>query len=203
MNPQNGQTPLDYLNQIAPQAPKRQLFTLNVRSILFLAGIALILVIILVVIGNAVAGANREPWERLVARLDATSAVVDSSTSKIKNSQLRSYNSDIRLTITNTQRDLAEHLVRRDIEAKKITPSIVTQETTTGITERLEDGRLNAKYDSTYAREMSYQLATILSLLERLYAAGGSQATKDFLSTTYDNLKPSYDAISKFSASNE
>jgi hypothetical protein len=203
MNPQNGQTPLDYLNQIAPQAPKKQLFTLNLRSILFFAGIGLILIIILGVIGNAITSTNKEPWERLVARLDATSAVVDSSTAKIKNSQLRSYNSDIRLTITNTQRDLADHLKRLDINPKKITPEIVAEENGTGITERLEDGRLNAKYDSTYAREMSYQLATTLSLLEQLYASSNSESIKDFLSTAYDNLKPSYDAISKFSASNE
>ena len=68
---------------------------------------------------------------------------------------------------------------------------------------RLEDGRLNAKYDSTYAREMSYQLATTLALLQELYKTNVGPQTKQYLQQSYDNLVPTYKAISEFSASNE
>lgn len=203
MNPQNEQTPLDYLNQIAPEAPKKPLFALNIRTVLFGALAAVVLIIIMAVIGGALTSAQKEPWERFSARLSATATVVDSSSGKIKNSQLRSLNSDIKLYITNTQRDLATPLTKLEIIPSKISPKVVAQETGTGMTERLEDGRLNAKYDSTYAREMSYQLATILSLLQELYASSSSADTRTFLETAYNNLKPTHDAVASFSASNE
>ena len=203
MNPQNGQTPLDYLNQISPQGPKKPLFALNMRTVLLGALIAVILIIIIASIGGALTSARKDPWSRFAARLNATSTIVDSSTAKIKNSQLRSINSDIKLYITNTQRDLATPLAKMDIDSAKLPENIVAQESTAAMAERLEDGRLNAKFDSTYAREMSYQLATILSLLQELYASAGQAETKEFLEAAYNNLEPAYKTVSDFSASNE
>ena len=203
MNPQNGQTPLDYLNQIAPQAPKKQLFTLNIKTVL-LAGIALIILMVIVVnIANAVGSKAKEPWQRLPARLNATAEIVDSSTSKIKNSQLRSINSDLKLTITNIQRDLSAPLTAREISPTKLPVRITASESNDAMLSRLEDGRLNAKYDSTYTREMTYQLATILTLLQQLYPTTKNPDTQALLSTAYDSFKQAHETLSGFSASNE
>jgi len=203
MNPRNGQTPLDYLNEIAPQAPKKPVFALNMKTVVFAGIILVILMIVLVSVVSGIGESRKEPWQRFAARLGATTTYVDSSTNKIKNSQLRSLNSDIKLYITNTQRDLATPLEKLDINAGKLPASIVEEETATGMAERLENGRLNAKYDSTYAREMTYQLATILALLQELYASSANADTKTFLETAYNNLQPTYESISDFSASNE
>jgi len=203
MNPQNGQTSLDYLNQIAPQAPKRPVFTLNLRTVVIGGILAVILIIILATIGGGISGARTEPWQRLSARLSATATLVDSSSDVIKNSQLRSLNSDLKLYITNTQRDLEKPLTSLDINSEKLSKSIVAAESSEEMAGRLEDGRLNAKYDSTYAREMSYQLATLLALLQELYGSNVSAETKTLLEGWYNNLLPTYTAISEFSASNE
>lgn len=203
MNPPNGQSPLDYLNQIAPQAPKKPKFALNLKTVIFGALALIALMILIVSIVGGIAGSKKEPWARLAARLNATTVVVDASSDKIKNSQLRSINSDLKLYITNTQRDLAAPLKRAGIDATKLPTSVVAQETGTGMTESLEVGRLNGKYDSTYAREMTYQVATILALLKQLYSSTSTPATKEFLNTAYANLKPTYEALSDFSASNE
>lgn len=203
MNTPNGQTPLDYLNEIAPQAQKKPGFTLNMRTVIFGAIIVFVLIITLVTIVGGINGSRKEPWERFTARLGATTTHVDSSSNKIKNSQLRSLNSDLKLYITNTQRDLAAPLERLEINPSKISKTIIAEETGTGMAERLENGRLNAKYDSTYAREMTYQLATILSLLQQLYAASSNPETRAFLETAYNNLQPTYESIESFSASNE
>lgn len=203
MNPQNGQTSLDYLNQIAPQAPKKPVFALNLRTIIFAAIIFLVIVIIIANVSSAITNAQKEPWQRFAARLTATAAVVDSSSGKIKNSQLRSLNSDLKLYLTNTQRDLATPLKNLSINAEKLPASIVAKESTEAMLTRLENGRLNAKYDSTYAREMSYQLATTLALLKELYGSNASPATKAYLKGAYDNLVPTYKTVSEFSASNE
>lgn len=203
MNPQNGQTPLDYLNQIAPQAPKKPIFALNLRTIIFAALIFIVLIIIIANVGSALANSRKEPWERFSARLTATAVVVDSSTDNIKNSQLRSLNSDLKLYITNTQRDLATPLQGVGVNAAKLPASVVSKESTEAMLARLEDGRLNAKFDSTYAREMSYQLATTLALLQQLHKSNVGPQTKQYLADAYANLAPTYEAISEFSASNE
>lgn len=203
MNPPNGQPPLDYLNQIAPQAPKKPLFVLNLRTIILGGIAAVILICIIAGIGGAISSAQKEPWQRLSARLNATTAVVDGATANIKSSQLRSINSDLKLYLTNTKRDLTAPLTALDIKIDKLPEKIVASERSTGITERLEDGRLNAKYDSTYAREMTYQLATILSLLQELYATNVGPQTKEQLKAAYDNLLPTYTTVSQYSATNE
>ncbi len=205
MNPQNGQTPLDYLNQISPEAPKptRFGFHFNLKTVLLLGVIVIIVMIVLANISSAISNARVEPWERFSARLATTGDIVDDSSSKIKNSQLRSLNSDLKLYITNTQRDLAVPLSNINVNPAQLPATITTEEAGTEMIDRLEDGRLNAKYDSTYAREMTYQTATLLSLIQQLYSISGTEATKEFLTTAYDNLVPTYKALSEFSASNE
>jgi hypothetical protein len=203
MNPQNGQTPLDYLNQIAPQAPKKAVFSLNFRTVIMGAIGVIILIIIIATVSGAITSGQKEPWQRFSARLNATTTVVDASSGNIKNSQLRSINSDLKLYLTNTKRDLAKPMTALDINTEKLPAKIVAEENGTGITERLEDGRLNAKFDSTYAREMTYQLATILSLLQQLYSSNVGPQTKELLKTAYDNLLPTYNTVSEFSTATE
>jgi hypothetical protein len=203
MNPQNGQTPLDYLNQIAPEAPKQRKIGLNFRTVIIGAIILVMLVSILSLSVGALVNSRREPWHELAARLATTKTIAEDATKKLKNSQIRSANSDLRLYLTNAQRDLAAPLRIQEINPERLSASVVQRERATAMIERLEDARLNAKFDSTYAREMSYQLATILSLYQELYSAGGTAGTRQFLETSYDNLLPIQTTISDFSASNE
>lgn len=204
MNPQNGQTPLDYLNQISPSSQKKApIFALNLRTIIFAGILLVVLVIIFSVVSSAVSSAQKEPWQRFSVRLTTTEEIVNSAGSNIKNSQLRSINSDLKLYLANTKRDLTTPLTNQGITASSIPASITTQESGDKMVERLEDGRLNAKYDSTYAREMSYQTATLLALIQQLYNSSALPATKTYLKSAYDNLQPTYKALSEFSASNE
>jgi hypothetical protein len=203
MNPQNGQTPLDYLNQIAPEAPKKTVFALNFRTVIMGAIGVIILIIIIATVSGAITNGQKEPWQRFSARLNATTTVVDSATGNIKSSQLRSVNSDLKLYLTNTKRDLSKAMAALDVNTEKLPAKIVAEENGTGITERLEDGRLNAKFDSTYSREMTYQLATILSLLQQLYSSNVGPQTKELLKTAYDNLLPTYNTVSEFSTTTE
>lgn len=203
MNPQQGQTSLDYLNQISPHAPKQSPFKFGMRTVVLGAIVAIVLVIILIAITSSISSTNKGPWQQLSAKLAATQVVVDSSTNRLKNSQLRSLNSDLKLYLTNTQRDLATPLGLLDINPAKLPASVTTKENGTGMTERLEDARLNAKFDSTYAREMSYQLATIQALYLKLYKSTSSAKSKTFLDNSYKNLGPTQKSFAEFSASNE
>ena len=202
MNPQQPMSP-NYLDEISPQAPKRS-FMLNKTRLFILIGIAaVIVVIILSVTVSTISNARKQPWERLSARLTATSEVAESSGKKIKNSQLRTINSNIKISLTNTQRDLVAPLITADVNVKKLSPSVVASESSAQMLTRLEDARLNAKYDSTYAREMNYQLSNLLTLLNQLYISSSNESNKAFLKATYDNFQPVQDTLAQFSASNE
>jgi len=202
MNPQQ-QLPHDYLDQIAPQAQKRSFVAGKTRLFLLIGIIAVIIVIILSVTVAGITSARKTPWEKLAARLAATTEIAESSDGKIKNSQLRSTNSNVKISLTNTQRDLATPLLTAGVTVEKLSPNVVTAESSQAMLDRLEDARLNAKYDSTYAREMSYQLSNLLTLLTQLYSSSSNESNKAFLKTTYDNFAPVQKSLAEFSASNE
>lgn len=202
MNPQQ-QLPPNYLDQIAPQAPRHPFVANKTQLIIFFGIIAVLIVIILSVTAGAISSARTQPWERLSARIAATSEVAESSEGKIKNSQLRSTNSNVKISLTNTQRDAATPLLTASVNPEKISKSIIAEESSEEMLLRLEDARLNAKYDSTYAREMSYQLANLLALLKQLYSSSSNIENKAFLETAYNNFKPLQKSLSEFSASNE
>jgi hypothetical protein len=202
MNPQQ-QLPSNYLDQIAPQAQKRSFILGKPKLIVLIGIIAVIVISILAVVVGQINSARTEPWERLTARLASTEKIVGSSEGKIKNSQLRSTNSNLKILLTNSQRDLVAPLVTIGIDSKKLPPSITADESSDKMLNRLEDARLNAKYDSTYAREMSYQLSNLLTLLRQSYSSSSNLKNKSFLQTTYDNFAPVQKSLSEFSASNE
>lgn len=140
---------------------------------------------------------------QLSARLSSTEKIVASATGVIKNNQLKSANSDLKLYLANTIRDIDTPLKNLKIDVAKLPADITTAENGEAIKTRLEDARLNAKYDSTYSREMSYQLSTLLSLLQQLYQSSGRAETKATLKTAYDSLVPIQKTFASFSASNE
>ena len=205
MNPANGQSSLDYLNEISPDMPQKKGlgFGLNLKTVLLVAVVVVILGIILATLSGAIKDSQLKPWRQFSAKLQSTSKIVEDSSKNLKNSQLRSLNTDLKLSLANTQRDIAKPLESSGIDSTKLPAEITAAETNSGITERLEDGRLNAKFDSTYTREMTYQLAQMLTLLQQMYATTKSPETQKILTTAYNNLNSTYTKLSEFSADNE
>lgn len=203
MSPNNQPVPLDYLDQIAPVQQKQHIFGFNLKTVLLIGSALVILVIILSAAVSSVSNSRNELWQHLYARLNSLSTIVDDGTSKLKDGQLRTANSDLRLYVTNTSRDLDARLTALDINKKKIPEKITTSESSDKILEELEDARLNAKYDTAYSRETSYVLATTLSLLKQLSVSDKSAKNREFAQTAYTNLEPIYKTISEYSAENE
>ena len=197
------QPPIDYLNQIAPQAPKKSPVFTGMKKIIIIGLLALVVVIIISMVIGAVSGAQREPAQKFAARLVSTQTIAEDSQDKLKSSELRSLNSDLRLYFTNTIRDAAEPLKKADVDFKKIDGGIKSKEEklSTAMTERLEDARLNAIFDRTYAREMAYQLETMLALMQQIYKSTRSESLKEFLDNAYKNLQPTQQSFEAFNES--
>ncbi|MBC7564991.1 hypothetical protein H7100_02035 [Candidatus Saccharibacteria bacterium] len=194
--------PTDYLNQIAPQAPKKAMFSFGIKQILILGLGLVVLVSILAIVVNSFAGGKQEPLERLSASLTSTQTVVDSAQPNLKSSELRSLNSNLKLYMTNTNRDIAAPLLSAGVGGKKISKSIAASESTTDLSARLEDARLNAVFDRTYAREMAYKLGTLMTLMNQIYTSTGNAELKTFLESAYKNLKPTQESFANFTSAN-
>lgn len=193
---------VDYLNSIAPQTPKKPLFVLGPKLVAIVA-VALIVIVggISLVINTATTNAKK-PLETLSARLTSTEAIVTAAKPNIKSSALRTLNSNLAIYMTNTNRDAATPLKTAGIDTAKLSKSVLKAESPDAINARLEDARLNAVYDRTYAREMAYQLETLISLMKQIYSTTHSASLKAFLQTTFDNLAPTQKAFSDFNAAN-
>lgn len=204
MDPTQPQQPLpsDYLNQIAPQAPQRKMLLSKKQLILVgsLVGAIFLVIILAIVVGLS---SNKKPLQQLAARLQSTQTIATSASTLINNSQLSALNSNLTIYLANTNRDIAVILLKDGIDVKKLDGSIVASESGADVIARLSDAKLNAVYDTTYAREMAYRLNTIVALMGQIDESTNNKSLKTFLDGALTNLKPTQQAFSVFNEANE
>lgn len=140
--------------------------------------------------------------ERLSLRLQTLEKVSKSSHTQLKSSSLRSINSNLKTTLINTNRDIAEPLTAAKIEVSKIDKRLIAEENGEKLLATLENARLNALFDRTYAREMSYQLETSMVLMNSLLKTTRSTSLKTFLNTAMKDLGALQKQFSEYSAAN-
>lgn len=186
---------IEYLNQIAPQAPQRTRF--SKLQLLIFGGALLILIIIIASIASLSSGGVSSP-EQLAARLASTQTIVSGAQSKLKSTALRTLNSNLNIYLTNTNRDIIAPFKAIGVDVTHLDPVIVKSEAGTDVLARLEDARLNAVYDRTYAREMSYRLDTIVALMQKIYKSTGNSEVKAFLDSAFTNLQPTQKQFSNY-----
>jgi hypothetical protein len=198
MYPNNNQSisPGDYLDQIAPHTPNKMKF-LNNKPIL-LTGITAIVLLLLVLIIGVLLPSGTKLTERLAARLTITESTIESSATNIKSSQLRGLNSSLKIYLTNTIRDITPILKSENVDINKLSKNTTSIESDADLLAGLEDARLNAMFDRTYAREIAYKLATILTLMRKIDNSAGSSALKAFLDDAITSLEPIQKGFANF-----
>lgn len=187
----------DYLDQIAPKKPKTGLMHNKVALFSTIIGVAVLLSIFLIVL-TAVLPNNKTAMQQLGARLTATKEVVDSAGSTLTATKVRVLNSQLSIYMTNTIRDYTEILSSQNLDIKKLDEKIVAEESNEKLLATLEDARLNGVYDRKYAGEMAYQLSTTLNLMEEIYQSTDKNNIKEFLRTSYEDLKTIQEGFSNF-----
>jgi hypothetical protein len=190
--------PIDYLNQIAPQPQKPGINRRALVVIVLGIGLVLALVIGFMAFVTSSADGPKKSAVVLTARMQAMKTVAEASQPKIKSSSLRGVNRSLIIFLTNANRDITAPLAANGIEMKKLDKAIVAKEQADSITANLEDARLNAMFDDTYAREMSFKLATVALLMEEISSTTKSKSMKDFLTTTSSNLQPIKQQLDEF-----
>lgn len=200
MNPDQNPYPIDYLNQIAPEAPKQGM---NSKLFFLLIGGGLLVAIIVGILAlTSGSGGPTQKMQTLAARLATLQSIAGDAQKNIKSGQLRTTNSTLNIFLTNANRDIIEPLSKNGVDIKKIDKSIQSKENGEKLKTELEDARLNATFDRTYAREMSFQLETVAALMKDIYENSNSKSLKEFLEATDTNLQPIKKQLADFNAAN-
>lgn len=197
MNPDQNPYPVDYLNQIAPQAPKPK--TNNIFVFGLIGGVILLAIMGVVLISSA-AGGPTQKMHTLAARLLTLQDISTKSQKTLKSGALRSLNSTLAIQLANTNRDIATPLAKNGVDVKKIDKNITLKEDGSVLRQKLENARLNAVYDRVYVNEMNYQLNMLTALIKDIYTSSGDKTLKDFLMATDGNLQPIKKQLSEFTA---
>lgn len=187
---------VDYLNQIAVKPQKK--FQFSKTQKLVFGGVGLVLLIIVIVSLINLMNRPNLDLERLAARLQSTETTVGDSQDKLKDTDLRSQNSSLKIYLASANKDIGPILSKQHINANKLDSKIVEQESGDAMSARLEDARLNAIFDRTYAREMAYQLETTITLARKIHDSSSSSSLKDFLNTVLNSLVPVQQYLSDF-----
>jgi hypothetical protein len=202
MQPDNQQFSSDYLNQIAAPAPVK---TVNPLMLWGLIGGLLVLVILVVIFVSSATsgGGSTSSLAGIGAKIDNLKTVSETAQKNIQSGELRSLNGSLTLALTNADRDMKEPLSAKKIKLTDKKNSAIVKVTNDfdALNSRLEDARLNAVYDRTYAREITYALKTLHSDMSILYKSTSNEKLKTILNTTDDNLKPLVEGFSSFNAS--
>ena len=195
---QQPQYSIDYLNQIAPQshkqAPKWQRFAI--------LGVIIVGIIILLMGVVAILGGSRPAkLPTMAARPQPMQKIVDTAQPQIKANTLRVTNSNLSLYLADANRDMVAPLKTNNVDPAKLDKAVLKKEDGSTLAATLEDARLNAIYDRTYAREMNYQLTTFLLLMKDIRASSSSRSLDTFIDATSANLKTSQQQFASYSDS--
>lgn len=203
MNPdQQPNRSIDYLNQIAPQQKLKLLpgkwVVWGLAGALFIA----LLIIIIGALNQTPSLSNRATV--LYVRLQTLQTISSNEQPFLKDSSLRASNGSLSLLLTNSSRDISDYLSGG---GKKLTlpADLITSEKTylDKLNAKFDDARLNVDLDSTYAREMAYQLNVVQTMMQSIYREKPDKSLESVLTTTYDNLTPLQQTFAGFSGSKE
>lgn len=199
MQPDN-QHPIDYLDSIAtvPKGGKK-----SVNDKLFFGVLAAGLLVAVAVGAFAFfnTGTNTpDDFASIGAKLQNLQSLADASQKNIVSSNLRGTNSNLSLTLANSNREIMAPLTTLGVDTKKVEALVASDEDVAEILERLEDARLNAVFDRTYAREMSYQLETLMALIDQAKRKTDNTSNQEFLSSTRESIAPLQEQFAQFSA---
>jgi hypothetical protein len=164
-----------------------------------IGGLALFLIFVIAIVGmiSISLSGSTKPLERLALELISTKDITSKAKDKIKSTKLLAINSSLDINLTNIIRDITPLLTNEKIDIKKINSKAVAAENTE-ILARLEDARLNVKYDVTYAGEMATLLKDIIILMNQINKTTHNKDLKNVFEESITNIEPIKNQLADF-----
>ena len=185
-----------YLDEIAAPVPQKTVSPLLLWGMI--GGVLLALVVFVIALTSSGAPSSTERMANTLYRVQALKEVASDNATNIKDSRLRAANGSLGAILSGAESDFIPQLSPDGKAPKAPKDSPITAEFTT-LSGELDDARLNERFDTVYAREISYQIRTIRSDLAIIYKAVRADDFKKTLSGHDTSLK---DLDSDFSTFN-
>ena len=202
--PQPGQQPdfsVDYLNQIS--GDYRQPTSGPSKFVMLIAaGVGLVAIIgFILMLASSGPSAQKEATDVYV-RLKTIESISSSYQKKLRDNELRAMNSGLTLQLNNVISEIEAPLATINASTSKIPEEIKAAEAAykSEITNEFEDALLNIQLDNVYAREMSFQLATLRAMMVSTYKASSSASFKESLDEIDSQLQPFVEKFSDFTS---
>ena len=193
---QQPENPMDYLNSIS--APTK---TKMINPLFLWLGIGGVLLIVLVLASTLLFGGREtgvERYNNLSFRIQSLQALTKSSSKAIKSSKLLAINGSLSTILNSAVPELQKLSASTDTKvAKPVKDSPLLVEFST-LSAKLEDARLNVRFDTTYAREVSYQISKLRSEIKIVTNETRSAGLKLYLETLDTDLKNLNEQFSTF-----
>lgn len=190
---------IDYLNQIAPPLKQSRKPGKLLLIIFILLGLLVVVGIVAIVLSG---GRTSTPVKasQLSARMDMLAKLSREQHRYLRDNDLRATNTAYTLFLANAVTDLKAPLAAAGLE-KETTKSITAGEKTYSaeLGTKFEDARLNVMLDDTYARQMTYELEVVQTMMRSIYNATDSQDLRSYLESADNNLVPIAKEFSEFS----
>ena len=204
--PQNPYT-IDYLNQIAPKQ-KKPLFDKTMMMVFGVLILAIVAFFGMMIFSSTRGDSDSDTLLRVYLKVQKTNELATKYQSRIQNSDLSAINSGLAITLSSDGAKLKSILDSKgvaipEVEKNKTPPKIITEvnKDIEELDKTLDDAFLNAVLDRTYAREMSYNLDVINSLLKRVESSTKSSESKEAVVEIIKNLEISSEQFGKYSQS--
>lgn len=160
--------------------------------------LALSLAALLLVFANQQGPSGAPPEQTLYTTIFDNSEIADEASKEIRSSQLSSLNTAYYGQLLNDLTAMSEPLAQGGIDAdalgKAAKKAAVFEETLV----KLEDARLNAVYDKTYAAELDYQLQSIVMLMEKIEKHSSNEAMVEFVKDDVSNYITIQDGLKDY-----
>lgn len=202
----NGQYTVDHLSQIAPvtTAGSTGSTFLNKKFIFLGIGLAVALLAAAAILFMQPKTATSNKPVLLYTTLVDIEKTTATSGKLLKSSKLSSINSSTRTHLHNAIRDMEAPLTNAGQQPSKLKSSATKEPYhDKKFLETLDDARLNAKYDRTYASEMDIKLQAIVNTMESVGKTTKSKSMKEFVDKNIDNFKTSQKSITEWRTSDE
>lgn len=192
----------DYLDQIAPPPAGPKLMGGNFMWILI--GLAVVFMFAVGLLTLTSGGNNTATAQSVYLRVENLGTVSDNYRRYLKSTKLTTANTNLKIFLSNARRDITDPLVQNGVDLAKISKETKDKEVAAAdeITAKLEDARLNAILDRTYAREMAYQTQLLIEQYNKM-AKNPSPLIADNAKKTIPNLEPLQKTFAEFNEADD
>ncbi|HEY0965083.1 MAG TPA: hypothetical protein VGE13_01240 [Candidatus Saccharimonadales bacterium] len=177
--PDQSQFDSSYLDQIAAPVQQKQANPLMLWGLI--GGVLLAVIIFMMVLLSSGAPSPSKRVADLLSRTQSLKEVTQDSAKKIKDSKLRAANSSLASILSGMENDFTTYLSSTGGSKPESAKDGPIAEEFTTLSEKLEDARLNERFDTVYAREVGYQIKQIRSDFTIIYKSVKSKSFQDVL----------------------